>query len=195
MGESRMGTARARDVGALVEAATELFAERGPAATSLRDVAARAGVNYGLIHQYIGTKDDLLRLVVQQVSEQTAERVAAGGSVRELVADAVHGGTSPYLRTVARALLDGQDPAALLERSPAMTALIARLVAAAPAGTDPEEVAVQVVTMMSLVMGWRLFGPFLMSAAGLGDHPVDEVADRIVSPALRVLASSDRPTS
>ena len=187
MGEARWGTARARDVGALVEAATELFAERGPAATSFRDVAARAGVNYGLIHQYIGTKDDLLRLVVQQVSEQTAERVATGGSVRDLVAEAVHGGTSPYLRTVARALLDGQDPASLLDHSPAMTTLIGRLVASAPTGTDREEVAVQVVALMSLVMGWRLFGQFLMSAAGLGDHAVDDVADRLVEPALRVL--------
>jgi AcrR family transcriptional regulator len=189
MGEPRWGSARERDVGALVEAATELFAERGPAATSLRDVAARAGVNYGLIHQYIGTKDDLLRLVVQQVSEQTAERVAAGGSVRDLLADVVHGGASPYLQTVARSLLDGQDPAALLDHSPAMTTLIERLVAAAPTGTDPDEVAVQTVALMSLVMGWRLFGPFLMSAAGLGDHAVDAVADRLVDPALRVLAS------
>src|SRR4051812_9842318 len=98
MSGSRSGAARERDIGALVEAATDLFAERGPAATSLRDVAARAGVNYGLIHQYIGTKDDLLRLVVERVSVETAERVAAGTSVADLVSDVVHGGASPYLR-------------------------------------------------------------------------------------------------
>jgi hypothetical protein len=130
-----------------------------------------------------------LRLVVQQVSEQTAGRVAAQGSVRDLIADVVHGGATPYLRTVARALLDGQDPATLLDHSPAMATLTARLVAAAPTGTDPEEVAVQAVALMSLVMGWRLFGPFLISAAGLGDQALDDVADRLVAPALRVLAS------
>jgi AcrR family transcriptional regulator len=193
MTESTGGSARARDVAALVDAATELFAARGPAATSLRDVAARAGVNYGLIHQYIGTKDDLLRLVVERVSRQTAERVAAGASVADVVADVVHGGASPYLQMVARALLDGQEPATLLERSPAMSTIIGRLMASAPAGTDPDDVAVEVIALMSLVMGWRLFGPFLMSAAGLGDRAVDDVADRLVAPARRVL-TLDRPT-
>ena len=103
MGESKAGTALARgDVGRLGRGGDRAVRGTGPAAISLRDVAARAGVNYGLIHQYIGTKDDLLRLVVQQVSEQTAERVAVrGGSVRDLVADVVRGGASPYLQTVA----------------------------------------------------------------------------------------------
>ena len=53
--------ARARVIGRLVAAARPLFASRGPSAVSLREVAAAAGVNYGLIYQYVGTKDDLLR--------------------------------------------------------------------------------------------------------------------------------------
>jgi AcrR family transcriptional regulator len=56
-----------------VEAAIELFSRRGPDAVLLREVATAAGVNYGLIYQYIGTKDDLLRLAFRSVSENTAE--------------------------------------------------------------------------------------------------------------------------
>jgi len=48
---------------ALVEAASSLFAERGPDGVSLREIAAMAGVNYGLIHQCVGSKEDLLNLV------------------------------------------------------------------------------------------------------------------------------------
>ncbi len=36
--------------------ATDLFAERGPAATSIRDIAARSGVNDGLVFRPFGTK-------------------------------------------------------------------------------------------------------------------------------------------
>jgi TetR/AcrR family transcriptional regulator, repressor for neighboring sulfatase len=187
MSQSEWGTARARDIDALVNAATALFADRGPAATSLRDVAARAGVNYGLIHQYIGTKQDLLHLVIDRVSVETARRVAGGASVSELVGEVVHPGASLYVRMVARALLDGEDPASLLDHSPAMTALVAQLTRSAPVGTSLDEVAVQAVALMSLLMGWRLFGPFLMSAAGLGDCSVDEVAERLLPLALRVI--------
>jgi hypothetical protein len=35
----------------------DLFAERGPAATSIRDIAARSRVNHGLIHRHVGGKD------------------------------------------------------------------------------------------------------------------------------------------
>ena len=51
-----------------MRSATELFAARGPSAVSLREIAAHAGVNFGLIHQYIGTKDNLLRLAFQRAS-------------------------------------------------------------------------------------------------------------------------------
>jgi AcrR family transcriptional regulator len=52
----------------LVAAAVELFAKEGPDGVALRQVASAAGVNYGLIHQYIGTKDDQLRHVFRSVS-------------------------------------------------------------------------------------------------------------------------------
>jgi AcrR family transcriptional regulator len=49
-------------VAAVVKAAEELFAERGPSATTMRDIAARSGVNYGLVHRHFGTKKRLLGL-------------------------------------------------------------------------------------------------------------------------------------
>src|SRR5207248_9502831 len=50
---------------AVVEAATALFAERGPAAVSLREIAQAADVNLGLIHRHIGSKADLLAAVLR----------------------------------------------------------------------------------------------------------------------------------
>lgn len=44
---------------AILEAARQLFAERGPAATTVRDVAAAAGVDPALVIRYFGSKDEL----------------------------------------------------------------------------------------------------------------------------------------
>lgn len=44
---------------AILAAARELFAGQGFAGTSVRAVAARAGVDAALVHHYFGTKDDL----------------------------------------------------------------------------------------------------------------------------------------
>ncbi|MFB9909281.1 TetR/AcrR family transcriptional regulator [Allokutzneria oryzae] len=49
---------------ALLKAAGELFAERGYDRTTVRDIAARAGVNQALLFRYFGTKEELFNAVV-----------------------------------------------------------------------------------------------------------------------------------
>jgi AcrR family transcriptional regulator len=44
---------------AILEAARTAFAEKGFAGTTIRAVAAEAGVDAALVHHYFGTKDDL----------------------------------------------------------------------------------------------------------------------------------------
>ncbi|WP_243056270.1 TetR family transcriptional regulator [Nocardioides sp. SR21] len=44
---------------AILAAARELFAAQGYAGTSVRSIAASAGVDAALVHHYFGTKDDL----------------------------------------------------------------------------------------------------------------------------------------
>lgn len=52
--------------GELLDAALELFVEKGYAATRLDDVAARAGVSKGTLYLYFACKDDLFKAVVRQ---------------------------------------------------------------------------------------------------------------------------------
>ncbi|WP_369206462.1 TetR family transcriptional regulator [Streptomyces sp. PU-14G] len=69
-------TARKRDAAAtrqaLVQAAAALFAERGYERTTVREIAARAGVNQALLFRYFGSKQSLF------------EEVVAGESLRHL---------------------------------------------------------------------------------------------------------------
>ncbi|MCW2767013.1 MAG: transcriptional regulator, TetR family [Nocardioides sp.] len=58
---------------AILAAARELFAASGHAGTSVRAVAAAAGVDAALVHHYFGTKDDLfLAALAVRVDPRTA---------------------------------------------------------------------------------------------------------------------------
>lgn len=65
MSEESAPAGRRRDAAAtraaLLTAAQELFAERGFERATVRDIAARAGVNQALLFRYFGTKEELFR--------------------------------------------------------------------------------------------------------------------------------------
>ncbi|MDK0521179.1 TetR/AcrR family transcriptional regulator [Streptomyces sp. ML-6] len=63
-GERRRDSAATRR--RLLEAARDLFAERGYEATTVRSIAERAGVNQALLFRYFGSKQGLLTEVVAQ---------------------------------------------------------------------------------------------------------------------------------
>ncbi len=50
----------------LIEAALELFVERGYAATRLEDIAAHAGVSKGTLYLYFASKEELFKALVRQ---------------------------------------------------------------------------------------------------------------------------------
>ncbi|HEX7094475.1 MAG TPA: helix-turn-helix domain-containing protein [Acidimicrobiales bacterium] len=187
---------RERTVEALVGAAVRLFGERGPNRVSLREVAAEAGVNYGLIHQYVGTKDDLLALAMRSISARTAERFAEDVDPAAAMARLVPDGpeASSYIRMLAWALLEGRDPGQLLGRSPALHELAASLhrARARQSSTDDDATdiddRVQVAAAVSLALGWNLFGTFVRSAAGLDELTPAEAAARIREVATRIIS-------
>ena len=62
---------------AILDAAEELFARRGPNAVSLRQVIARAKVNLAAIHYHFGSKESLLQSVLsRRLVPLNAERLA-----------------------------------------------------------------------------------------------------------------------
>ncbi|MFJ2897775.1 TetR/AcrR family transcriptional regulator [Streptomyces sp. NPDC087218] len=63
-GERRRDSAATRQ--RLLEAARDLFAERGYEATTVRSIAERAGANQALLFRYFGSKQGLLTEVVAQ---------------------------------------------------------------------------------------------------------------------------------
>src|SRR5437764_10365924 len=101
------GSARARgrkipagrdEVGpAVLEAATDLFAERGPAATSIRDIAARSKVNHGLVFRHFGAKEQLVGAVLDHLGE-----TLSGLLHSDAPADVVERALDRQMRVMAR---------------------------------------------------------------------------------------------
>jgi AcrR family transcriptional regulator len=161
--DDKSASARERVVSALVDAAIDLFGTRGPDAVSLREVAAKANVNYGLIHHYVGTKDDLISLALRQVSSRSTERFSTDGieeTVRRLVET---NPASPNLRLLAWSLLKGRTADDLVGRSRAL-ATLADLLSSASTSTRDRQ---RIVGLMSLILGWQLFGNYLSDSLEL----------------------------
>ncbi|QVQ55091.1 TetR family transcriptional regulator [Spiractinospora alimapuensis] len=59
----------------MADALLATIAERGFAATTLRDVAAKAGVSVGLVQRYFRTRAELLRFGMQVVYERASRRI------------------------------------------------------------------------------------------------------------------------
>jgi TetR/AcrR family transcriptional regulator len=72
---------RVRDPGhtraLVIDAAERLFAERGFAATSMRDISAASGVSHPLIHHHFGSKEELYAAVKRRMVEGYARRFPA----------------------------------------------------------------------------------------------------------------------
>lgn len=62
----------------LLDAALELFVERGFAATRSEDVATRAGVSKGTLYLYFSSKEDLLREVIRK---KVVNHIAEGAEI------------------------------------------------------------------------------------------------------------------
>lgn len=173
---------RAATTARVLTHAADLFAERGPAATSLRDVAARSGVNQGLIFRHVGNKDQLVGAVLDYLAREIE-------SAREADVDAetVETMIERQWKVLARSVLDGFDPGELQQRFPSVSLLVDRFRDGHDSETDAR---LAVAHAVALGLGWRLFGPFLRAAAGLEDVPEADLRRAIDAQTTRFLTAA-----
>ena len=83
----------------ILEAAHALFVEKGFAAVSMREIAARSGVTKSLIHHHFGSKEALWELVKEQAIAAYAESQAADlRQTSEPDAELLRRGVANYFR-------------------------------------------------------------------------------------------------
>jgi AcrR family transcriptional regulator len=140
-----------------------LFAEKGPAATSVRDVAARSGVNHGLVYRHFGAKEELVAAVLDDLSDRVADTADTVAGT-----DALDAAVERHWRVIAWAILDSYPVGRLQRRFPYVSRLVSR---ALPHHPDEVSARLAAGNAVALELGWRLFEPFVRSATGIRDVP------------------------
>ncbi|QNJ94757.1 TetR/AcrR family transcriptional regulator [Mycolicibacterium fluoranthenivorans] len=166
-------------VAAVLDAAAELFADRGPSATSIRDIATRSRVNHGLVYRHFGTKERLVGAVLDHLGATLRVLVAA-----DAPAEDIERATDRHTRVMARALLDGYPVGRLQTQFPNVALLLDRVL---PEFADEQAGRLAVANAVALQLGWRLFEPFLRSATGLSGVPDAAVHTSAAAAAARIL--------
>lgn len=175
---------------ALLDAANELFGRKGPDAMSVRDVAAHANVNHGLLHRYVGSKEQLLREVILDHAEKFREVFngaedpgVAVARMFDLLME-----RPAFTRIFAHLLLAGHGPKEFVSHeggSNRLAAFIQEKRQDDDGSFDDAKLAAAISTV--LTMGWSLFGPLILYAVDFNGRPED--ARKAVGEALkRVIA-------
>ena len=166
-GDSAVKRARARatreeTTAHILDAAEELFATRNPNEVTVREVAERAGVSHALVHQYVGTKEELLNAVIQRVATDRAATVKRSPTlpkaVRELATEVLT--NRVYTKTVVRSAMDGVEYVSLKDRIATGHALIKLAGETAASGAKPGPAPhgidnnVLAAAISSLLFGW-----------------------------------------
>ena len=168
---------------ALIDAAAALFAERPSGRVTVREIAARADVNPGLVHRYFGSKQDLRRAAMAQSQNAIAAQLAHMADVRRDL-DFLYRATvgeKEFIAVLARASLDGTLPD-FPAGYPTMAGLVRRIQdeIAAGASAGDRDPRVIVACLGSLTLGYALFGRFIRRGTGLEDMPDEQLEAAII---------------
>jgi TetR/AcrR family transcriptional regulator, repressor for neighboring sulfatase len=178
-GRRDMPTGREEVAAAILAAATDLFAEHGPAATSIRDIAARSNVNHGLVFRHFGTKQRLVGAVLDHLGMNLTELLHSNAPP-----DAVEQAMDKHMRVLARTLLDGYPAGQLQQRFPNVAELLDRV---RPQHADDISARLAVANALALQFGWRLFEPMLRRATGLDELTDDELRKSVGTELSRIV--------
>lgn len=185
----------------ILDAAEELFASRNPKDVTVRDVAEQAGVTHALVHQYVGSKEDLFNAVVQRAAPDRQALIREIGDFRKVVdallPDVLERKLNSHM--MLRSAMDGAEYTSLQERIDTGELLIESAKAAVDAGhtrrpaPGPMDPRVVVASLVAISYGWVGLGDWLLQVCDLQDEDpeelfqqlrevVDVVADLILPP-------------
>lgn len=144
---------------AIIAAARARFAREG-LSTSLRDIAADAGVNLGLVHRHFGTKDAVVRAAFADAAANGLRQVGPAASfaeAAELLLTSAAVADDTYARMLALLLLGGDDAPTVQDEFPTILRMQEL------AGDERRPL---VLLLFLSVLGWPVFGAHLAGALG-----------------------------
>lgn len=178
--DGRRPSGRDEGVEALLDAANRLFAAKGPADVSLREIAREANVNHGMVHRYFGTRDDLVdRLLERMATDWTDFAQSAddfGAAVDRMLGTDESAETSAgaWIRLLAWSLLtEAPASSGAAQRRYATLDLLPAMLK----DRDEDDATATTAAVLALVYGWRFFHPYIRSTLHLDDVEFGELQD------------------
>ena len=162
---------------AVISAATRLFSEKSPSRVSIRDIAAAAGVNHGLIHRHFGSKSNLISAVIANIDNEIRQESMKGESFTDSfrLASLTAFRDPSVWRVPARLIMDGER--ALLNDN--SSSYLKELRAAArkqfrDTGFNGLSADESIFMLFALSLGLEMFGDYISEAMDI-EKPDNEV--------------------
>lgn len=156
-------------IDAIIDATASLWEESGTAELSLRTIAARAGVNYGLVHRHFGTKAEVMRATMQRQFAGAYELIATAPTLIQAIDLFLSVSSGALARRLAWAVLQGAAAELRLSEDPFLERLC-ELAAQGSGGqftAGSREARVLVGSVVTVMFGWRLYEPYVVNGLGL----------------------------
>jgi len=195
--ERKRRRGRVATTAAILDAAAELFSERGYSAVSVRDIAERAGVTHALVHQYVGSKDEVFRAILKRGEGVLVSAAPGNPDLLESARLILRQGLEEPGRAHARLLVGSALGGLPYDRTAGRFAAIERLIELAEQLTgsaseaeraekdlDPRLVVACVGT---LFLGWVAVEPWVRPAAGLQDMDEAQLVEGLERVILSIL--------
>jgi len=164
----------------LVTAATELLAAQPASQVSGRAIARRAHVNYGLIHQYFGTKEKIFREVFLQLSDRATAQ-ARNEHEADWWSDPTLFSTDADLwRIVANLVVDPDLMESMEWEFPLIRAITAGIAQQHP-DWDDREVRAHTAAFGATLIGWGLLQPIFQRGLELDAEELAGIRDRALT--------------
>jgi len=167
----------------ILDSAQTLFAKHGPRAVTVRQVAQDAGVSHALVHKYFGSKDDLIRAVLDRVDVSRTATARESASLRDAYERLL-----PQVMTqrdhsmmLVRSAMGGTEYVPLAERITTTSAMVALARKTTASGADPSpaprdiDPRVLVSSISAMILGWASIEDWIWPAAGIDPAEKDEV--------------------
>jgi TetR/AcrR family transcriptional regulator, repressor for neighboring sulfatase len=163
---------------ATIEAAGELFARRGIAAVTVRDVASAAGVNPALVHRYLGGKDEIVRIVLSTLLDRIRTDFEALVSPDvTAMPDEPEQALIVYQQIVAHLVIEGRNIRDYQTEFPLVRFVIDEI--QRQTGVDDQTARIRGAQIFALGLAVRLFSPVLLHAVGFGPEGEEELRQSV----------------
>lgn len=163
---------------AILRSAHTLFGEKGPDAVSIRDVARHADISHALVHRHFGSKEQLLRAMLQQHNLEYIEAIKTISSPSEAARSMFEmlQRHPAIVRIVAHLLLSGYRPEDYVAQEGNLSALMGQF--RSHKSFTGEDAQLNAAMAAAFSLGWLLFEPFILYGVGYkGD--IDQIRSQV----------------